>query len=174
MTGDIPDIEYDEAIEGVHKGLWIAQPSELTFTVKVRAKDSAGTHLFDKKDNTVSSTKTIYRDKKNGKDKSTSVANDTQAFPTLGYSLSKPYATEVKIPSVRIDLNTPSYKVLPEINPTGSQYGTLKWSIADTDIATINQEGIIVPKKIGTTDIKLIVPVANGRELVRDIQINHQ
>ncbi|WP_214852838.1 DUF5057 domain-containing protein [Exiguobacterium sp. s166] len=166
LTGDIPDIEYDEAIEGVHKGLWIAQPSELTFTVKVRAKDSAGTHLFDKKDNTVSSTKTIYRDKKNGKDKSSSVSNDTQAFPTIGYALSKPFATEVKIPSVRIDLNTPSYKVLPEISPVGSQYGTLKWSIADTDIATINQEGIIVPKKIGTTDIKLIVPVANGKELV--------
>ncbi|MDW2884073.1 DUF5057 domain-containing protein [Exiguobacterium artemiae] len=166
LTGDIPDIEYDEAIEGVHKGLWVAQPSELTFTVKVRAKDSAGTHLFDKKDNTVSSTKTIYRDKKNGKDKSSSVSNDTQAFPTLGYALSTPYATDVKIPPVRIDLNTPSYKVLPEISPAGSQYGTLKWSIADTDIATINQEGIIVPKKIGTTDIKLIVPVANGRELV--------
>lgn len=166
LTGNVPDIEYDEAIAGVQKGLWIAKPSELTFTVKVRAKDAAGVHLFDKKDNSLTSTKTVYRDKKNGVDKSKSVANDTQAFPTLGYALSTRYATEAKIPSVRIDINTPSYKVLPDINPTGSQYGTLKWSIADTSIATINQEGIIVPKKIGTTDIKLIVPVANGKELV--------
>ncbi|RJP00678.1 DUF5057 domain-containing protein [Exiguobacterium sp. RIT452] len=166
LTGNVPDIEYDEAIAGVQKGLWIAKPSELTFTVKVRAKDAAGVHLFDKKDNSMTSTKTVYRDKKNGVDKSKSVANDTQAFPTLGYALSTRYATEAKIPSVRIDINTPSYKVLPDINPAGSQYGTLKWSIADTSIATINQEGIIVPKKIGTTDIKLIVPVANGKELV--------
>lgn len=166
LTGNVPDIEYDEAIAGVQKGLWIAKPSELTFTVKVRAKDAAGVHLFDKKDNSLTSTKTVYRDKKNGVDKSKSVANDTQAFPTLGYALSTRYATEAKIPSVRIDINTPSYKVLPDINPAGSQYGTLKWSIADTSIATINQEGIIVPKKIGTTDIKLIVPVANGKELV--------
>ncbi|WP_026832409.1 DUF5057 domain-containing protein [Exiguobacterium undae] len=166
LTGNVPDIEYDEAIAGVQKGLWIAKPSELTFTVKVRAKDAVGVHLFDKKDNSLTSTKTVYRDKKNGVDKSKSVANDTQAFPTLGYALSTRYATEAKIPSVRIDINTPSYKVLPDINPAGSQYGTLKWSIADTSIATINQEGIIVPKKIGTTDIKLIVPVANGKELV--------
>ncbi|MCK2156655.1 DUF5057 domain-containing protein [Exiguobacterium sp. 17-1] len=166
LTGNVPDIEYDEAIAGVQKGLWIAKPSELTFTVKVRAKDAAGVHLFDKKDNSMTSTKTVYRDKKNGVDKSKSVANDAQAFPTLGYALSTRYATEAKIPSVRIDINTPSYKVLPDINPAGSQYGTLKWSIADTSIATINQEGIIVPKKIGTTDIKLIVPVANGKELV--------
>ncbi|MCT4778767.1 MULTISPECIES: DUF5057 domain-containing protein [Exiguobacterium] len=166
LTGDVPDIEYDEAIAGVQKGLWIAKPSELTFTVKVRAKDAAGVHVFDKKDNTMSSTKTVYRDKKNGVDKSKSVVNDTQAFPTLGYALSTRYATEAKIPAVRIDINTPSYKVLPEISPAGSQYGTLRWSIEDSNIASINQEGIIIPKKIGTTDIKLIVPVANGRELV--------
>lgn len=166
LTGTVPDIEYDEEIEGLQKGLWIAKPSELTFTVKVRAKDAAGVHLFDKKDNTIVSTKTVYRDKKNGGGKSKSFANDDQSFPTLGYALSTPYATAAKIPAVRIDLNTPSYKVLPEISPAGSQYGTLNWSVADTSIATIDQAGIIIPKKIGTTEIKLIVPVANGRELV--------
>lgn len=166
LTGNVPDIEYDEAIEGLHKGLWIAKPSELTFTVKVRAKDAAGVHVFDEKENTIVSTKTIYRDKKNGVDKSTSLANDVQSFPRLGYALSTRFATEAKIPAVRMDINTPSYKVLPEINPAGSQYGTLRWSIEDTSIAKINDQGIIEPKKIGTTEIKLIVPVANGRELV--------
>ncbi|WP_426353864.1 DUF5057 domain-containing protein [Exiguobacterium sp. R-39] len=162
VSGAFKGIEYREDIGS---GKWISSQSEITFKVTVRAKEDAGTYVLDKKDNTLTSNKNVYRSNSTG-DRFTSVANDTQFFQVLGYALSKSYATEAKIPSVRIDLNTPSYKVLPEISPAGSQYGTLKWSIADTDIATINQEGIIVPKKIGTTDIKLIVPVANGKELV--------
>ncbi|MGI1804185.1 DUF5057 domain-containing protein [Exiguobacterium sp. TDN 0502] len=165
VKGNLPDIEYDEAIEGVHKGEWIADQSEVTFTVKVRAKDAAGVHVLDKKDNTLTSTKNIYRDKKNGKDKSTNVANDPQAFPTIGYALTPSFATSAKIPSVKMDITTPSYKVLPEINPSGSQYGTLKWSIADPAIATIDEAGVIKPNKVGTTQIKLVVPVGNGKEL---------
>ncbi len=165
IKGNLPDIEYDEAIEGVHKGEWIANQSEVTFTVKVRAKDAAGVHLLDKKDNTLTSIKNIYRDKKNGKDKSTIVANDPQAFPTIGYALTPSFATSVKIPSVKMDITTPSYKVLPEINPSGSQYGALKWSIVDSEIASIDEAGVIKPKKVGTTQIKLVVPVGNGKEL---------
>lgn len=165
IKGKLPDIEYDEAISGVHKGEWIANQSEVTFTVKVRAKDAAGVHLLDKKDNTLTSTKNVYRDKKNGKDKSTTVSNDPQAFPTIGYALTPSFATSAKIPSVKMDITTPSYKVLPEINPADSQYGTLKWSIVDSEIASIDEAGVIKPKKVGTTQIKLVVPVGNGKEL---------
>ncbi len=165
IKGRLPDIEYDEAISGVHKGEWIADQSEVTFTVKVRAKDNAGVHVLDKKDNTLTSTKNVYRDKKNGKDKSTTVTNDPQAFPTIGYALTPSYATSAKIPSVKMDITTPSYKVLPEISPIGSQYGTLKWSIVDSEIASIDEAGVIKPKKVGTTQIKLVVPVGNGKEL---------
>ncbi|WP_215147330.1 DUF5057 domain-containing protein [Exiguobacterium sp. s91] len=165
IKGRLPDIEYDEAISGVHKGEWIADQSEVTFTVKVRAKDTAGVHVLDKKDNTLTSTKNVYRDKKNGKDKSTTVTNDPQAFPTIGYALTPSYATSAKIPSVKMDITTPSYKVLPEISPIGSQYGTLKWSIVDSEIASIDEAGVIKPKKVGTTQIKLVVPVGNGKEL---------
>ncbi|WP_235195164.1 DUF5057 domain-containing protein [Exiguobacterium oxidotolerans] len=164
IKGKLSDIEYDEAIEGVHKGEWIANQSEVTFTVKVRAKDAAGVHILDKKDNTLTSTKNVW-DKKNGKDKSTTVANDPQAFPTIGYALTPSFATSAKIPSVKMDITTPSYKVLPEINPSGSQYGTLKWSIVDSEIASIDEAGVIKPKKVGTTQIKLVVPVGNGKEL---------
>lgn len=165
IKGKLPDIEYDEAISGVHKGEWIADQSEVTFNVKVRAKDTAGVHLLDKKDNTLTSTKNVYRDKKNGKDKSTTVANDTQAFPTIGYALTPSFATSAKIPPVKMDITTPSYKVLPDINPAGSQYGTLKWSIVDSEIASIDEAGVIKPKKVGKTQIKLVVPVGNGKEL---------
>ncbi|HAK99741.1 MAG TPA: DUF5057 domain-containing protein, partial [Exiguobacterium sp.] len=165
IKGRLPDIEYDEAISGVHKGEWIADQSEVTFTVKVRAKDNAGVHVLDKKDNTLTSTKNVYRDKKNGKDKSITVTNDPQAFPTIGYALTPSYATSAKIPSVKMDITTPSYKVLPEISPIGSQYGTLKWSIVDSEIASIDEAGVIKPKKVGTTQIKLVVPVGNGKEL---------
>jgi hypothetical protein len=159
IKGNLPDIEYDKTIGGVHKGEWIANQSEVTFTVKVRAKDDAGVHLLDKKDNTLTSIKNIYRDKRNGKDKSTTVANDPQAFPTIGYALTASFATSVKIPSVKMDITTPSFKVLPEINPLGSQYGALKWSIVDSEIASIDEAGVIKPKKVGTTQIKLVVPV---------------
>ena len=64
-----------------------------------------------------------------------------------------------------MDITTPSYKVLPEISPIGSQYGTLKWSIVDSEIASIDEAGVIKPKKVGTTQIKLVVPVGNGKEL---------
>lgn len=162
VTGSFKGIEYRE---DTGSGKWVSNQPDITFKVTVRAKEDAGTYILDKKDNILTSIKNVYRSNSTG-DRFTSVSNDTQSFQVLGYALSKSYATEAKIPSVRIDINTPSYKVLPDINPAGSQYGTLKWSIADTSIATINQEGIIVPKKIGTTDIKLIVPVANGKELV--------
>lgn len=162
LSGSFKGIEYRE---DTSLGKWVSNQKEITFKVVVRAKENSGTYSLDKKNNTLTSMKNVYRSNSTS-DRFTSVANDVQSFQVLGYALSNRYATEAKLPSVRIDLNTPSYKILPEIGPAGSQYGTLKWSIADTSIATINQEGIIVPKKIGTTDIKLIVPVANGKELV--------
>ena len=162
LSGSFKGIEYQE---DTSLGKWVSNQKEITFKVVVRAKENSGTYSLDKKNNTLTSMKNVYRSNSTS-DRFTSVANDVQSFQVLGYALSNRYATEAKIPPVRIDLNTPSYKILPEIGPAGSQYGTLKWSIADTSIATINQEGIIVPKKIGTTDIKLIVPVANGKELV--------
>ncbi|MER2124114.1 MAG: DUF5057 domain-containing protein [Exiguobacterium indicum] len=165
IKGKLPDIEYDEAISGVHKGLWIAKQSEVTFKVKVRAKEGSGIYLLDKKDNILTSTKNVYRDKSNGTDKLTTVDNDPQSFPTIGYALTPSFATSAKIPSVKMDITTPSYKVLPEISPIGSQYGTLKWSIVDSEIASIDEAGVIKPKKVGTTQIKLVVPVGNGKEL---------
>ncbi len=162
LTGSFKGIEYRE---DTSLGKWVSNQKEITFKVVVRAKENSGTYSLDKKNNTLASVKNVYRSNSTG-DRFTSVANDVQSFQVLGYALSNRYATEAKIPPVRIDINTPSYKILPEIGPVSSQYGTLKWSIADTSVATINQDGIIVPKKIGETDIKLIVPVANGKELV--------
>lgn len=167
VSGSFPNIEYRE---DTSTGKWVSNQPDITFKVTVRAKEDAGAYSLEKKDNTLTSTKNVYRANSTG-DRFTSIANDAQSFQVLGYALSKSYATNAKIPAVRIDLNTPSYKVLPDISPVGSQYGTLRWSVADSAIATINAEGIIVPKKIGTTEIKLIVPVANGKELVATSQL---
>lgn len=167
VSGSFPNIEYRE---DTSTGKWVSNQPDITFKVTVRAKEDAGAYSLEKKDNTLTSTKNVYRANSTG-DRFTSIANDAQSFQVLGYALSKSYATNAKIPAVRIDLNTPSYKVLPDISPVDSQYGTLRWSVADSAIATINAEGIIVPKKIGTTEIKLIVPVANGKELVATSQL---
>jgi len=167
VSGSFPNIEYRE---DTSTGKWVSNQPDITFKVTVRAKEDAGAYSLEKKDNTLTSTKNVYRANSTG-DRFTSIANDAQSFQVLGYALSKSYATNAKISAVRIDLNTPSYKVLPDISPVGSQYGTLRWSVADSAIATINAEGIIVPKKIGTTEIKLIVPVANGKELVATSQL---
>ncbi|WP_214859618.1 DUF5057 domain-containing protein [Exiguobacterium sp. s161] len=174
IKGYAPNIEYDEALDGIYQGQWVAKQSEITFKVKVKAKESAGIYTLDKKDNVLTSTKNVYKNETNRSDKLTTVNNDPQAFPTLGYALTPAFATSAKIPSVKMDITTPSYKVLPEINPTGSQYGTLKWSIVDPTIASIDEAGVIKPKKVGTTQIKLVVPVGNGKELTTtsDLVIN--
>ncbi|KTR26259.1 hypothetical protein RSA11_11150 [Exiguobacterium indicum] len=174
IKGYTPNIEYDEALDGIYQGQWVAKQSEITFKVKVKAKESAGIYTLDKKDNVLTSTKNVYKNEINRSDKLTTVNNDPQAFPTLGYALTPAFATSAKIPSVKMDITTPSYKVLPEINPTGSQYGTLKWSIVDPTIASIDEAGVIKPKKVGTTQIKLVVPVGNGKELTTtsDLVIN--
>lgn len=163
VSGSLANLQYSDKLK---KGEWRPNIPEITFTVKVKALEDKGIHVLEKKNNSVTSRKTIIRNDMNGNVKEKIIENKSQAFRSLNYMLQEPFATAANISAVEINLNTPKYKVLPEIAPTGSRHGLLKWSIADSSIANIDQEGVIEPKKIGTTDIKLIVPVANGKELV--------
>lgn len=166
VSGSLDPIEYVEEIQDLHKGMWKPVKDKITFSIIVKAKESNGAYILEQKDNSLTSAKNIYKEIANGKrEKVTTIANNSQSFNPLGYALTPGFATRVSIPSVQMKITTPSYRVLPEINPVGSKYGVMNWSVEDESIATIDNEGVVRPKKVGKTRIKLVLPVANGRTL---------
>lgn len=166
VSGSLDAIEYVEEIPDLHKGMWKPVKDTITFSITVRAKEASGAYILERKDNSLTSVKNIYKVIANGKrEKVTTVANESQAFKPLGYALTSGFATLVSIPPVQMKITTLSYRVLPEINPVGSKHGFMKWSIENESIATIDNEGVVRPKKVGRTRIKLDLPVANGKIL---------
>ncbi|WP_313122648.1 DUF5057 domain-containing protein [Exiguobacterium sp.] len=166
VSGSLDAIEYVEEIPDLHKGMWKPVKDTITFSITVRAKEASGAYILEQTDNSLTSVKNIYKKIANGKrEKVTTIANESQAFKPLGYALTSGFATRVSIPPVQMKITTPSYRVLPEINPVGSKHGFMKWSIVDESIATIDNEGVVRPKKVGRTRIKLDLPVANGKIL---------
>jgi len=166
VSGGLDPIEYVEEIQELHKGMWKPVKDKITFSITVRAKEASGAYILEQKDNSLTSVKNIYKEIGNGKrEKVTTIANNSQSFNPLGYALTPGFATRVSIPPVQMRITTPSYRVLPEINPVGSKHGVMNWSIEDESIATIDNEGVVRPKKVGKTRIKLVLPVANGKTL---------